>query len=242
MRNNYFLQIIVLILLAAGIGIGISVWQPWKTSNRTIEVNGEGKIKSAPDVAQISGGVEVKKPTANDAQTVATDTLNKILAAVKEKGIEDKDIKTENITTGPNYEYSSSSMQTNGYISRASITITIRDISKGQEIVDLVTKNGGTNVYGPNLTFSDEKLEELKNQARDIAVGKAKAKADQLAKSTNARVGKIISISESSSSGGTVIPYLASDVAVSSTKESSSTILPGESEVTVLVSATYALK
>ena len=239
MKN--FLQIATLIVLVAAIGIGVSIWQPWKTASRTIQTNGEGKVKAAPDVAQVSGGVEIKKSTANEAQTIANNTIIKIITAVKGKGVEEKDIKTENISTNPNYDYSSNKMEIDGYISRATITVTIRDITKSQGIIDLVTQNGGTNVSGPSLTFSDQKLEELKGQARDKAVTNAKEKAGQLAKASSAKVGKVVTISESSASSGGVIPYLYETTA-DSAKDISSTILPGESEIIVNISATFSIK
>jgi uncharacterized protein YggE len=236
-----FWQIVILILLVAAIGVGVAVWQPWKSTNRTIQTSGEGKIKASPDVAQITGGVQIKKSTADEAQTTASQTINTIVAAVKAAGIADKDIQTQSITTNPNYNYNNGNNTIDGYMAQSTITITVRDLSHGQDIADLVTKNGGTNVYGPSLTFSNEKMAQLKNQARAQAMIDAKNKADQLAQLSNAKLGKVVNVSESNFNGGIVQPYplMATDSAKS---VSGGAIMPGENEVTLDINVTFSLK
>lgn len=226
-------------LFIAAIGIGIAIWQPWKINSRTIQTVGEGKVKDTPDVAKIQGSVEVKKPTADEAQNAATDTIVKIIDAVKGAGIEDKDIITDSVSTYPNTQYNNGVTTTEGYTGSASITVTVRDISKGAAIVDLITKNGGTGVSGPNLTFSDEKYEILKAKAQKAAVESAKAKADLLAVTGDAKLGKVISIVEDSYSPNQPM-YVSSMIA----KEDSTTnpIQAGESEVTANVSVTFGLR
>jgi uncharacterized protein YggE len=239
MKN--FWQIVILILLVTGIGVGIAAWQPWKSSDRTIQTSGEGKVNASPDVAQVTGGVEIKKPTADAAQTTANQTINTIIRAVKAAGIADKDIQTQSITTNPSYDYSNGNNTIDGYIAQSTITITIHDLTHGQDIVALVTQNGGTNVSGPNLTFSDEKMTQLKNQARVQAMNDAKNKADQLALLSNAKLGKVINVSESNFNGGIIQPYpvMASGAAKS---VSGGVIMPGENEVTLDVNVTFALR
>lgn len=234
-----FWQIIVVILLISVIGVGVSVWQPWKVSQRNITVAGEGKVKSTPDVAKIQGGVETKKPTSTEAQKETTEKISKIIDVIKEKNIADKDIKTSEISAYPNYEYTNEKSTINGYVARTTIEVTIRDIDKGQEILNVMTENGVTNLYGPNLTFSDDKLKELKSEAQEEAVKAAKEKAEELASASGAKIGKVISITESGYSGG-VIPMMGAGVG--DTKTESSTIQPGENEITVNVSVSYQLK
>lgn len=238
-----FWQIIVLILLVAVLGIGIAVWQPWKMTNRKIEVSATGKIQAVPDVSKITAGVEVLKNTAEEAQKNASTNLSKIVEAVKAQGIADKDIKTENVSTYPNYDYRNNN-QIKGYYGRGVVTITVRDTAKAQNIVNTVTSAGANSVYGPQLTFSDEKLEQAQTEAREEAVKNAKIKAESLAKSSGARLGKVLTIQESSVNSGQFYPAFtaesAADLKVSGAGQSS--IEPGENDVTVEVIVSYALK
>lgn len=70
MATIKFWQIVVLILLVAIIGAGFSLWQPWKTTNRAIQVSGDGKIKSTPDVAMVNGGVQIKNASASTVNII----------------------------------------------------------------------------------------------------------------------------------------------------------------------------
>jgi len=236
-----FLQTLALIVVIAAIGIGVSIWQPWRNSARTITINGQGKIKSVPDVAKIQGGVEIKKNSANEAQTETSTKISKIIDQVKTKGIEEKDIKTDQVSAYPNYDYNNGANTIDGYIARTTITVTIRDISKGQEMLDLMTANGATSISGPNLTFSDEKMVELKKQAQEAAVQDARKRADDLAKAGNTKIGKVITITENYVSEGNPIPYLTLDAkSVESSRINS--ISPGEDEITAQITITYSLR
>ncbi|MCX6808869.1 MAG: SIMPL domain-containing protein [Candidatus Berkelbacteria bacterium] len=238
-----FWQIIAIILLVSLIGIGVSLWQPWKTYSRTIETSGDGKVSSAPDVARITASVLVNKSTANEAQTEATTKADSIIKAVKDKGIADKDIQTQQISASPNTTYKNGESTTNGYNGQATIIVNVRDITKGQDIVNTITALGSTSVYGPNLTFSDEKLETLKAQARDAAVSNALVKATDLAKASKSKVGKVITITDTGSNSGGSNPIYWGAVAATDTNISSAnSIAPGENEVTASVNVTFGLK
>jgi len=247
-----FWQIVTLVVLVAVIGVGTAWWQPWRSNTRTIQVSGEGKVKSDPDQAAISGGIDVKNAVAKDAQASATQKLTDITAAVKKLGVTDKEIKTNNISVYPNYNYASGVSNQDGYMAHGDISVTLSDITKGQSVYDAMMAAGATTAYGPNLTFSDAKRETLKKSAQEAAVADAKAKADALAKSMGLKVGKVINVNVSDGSRINPMPYTLSAGSVS-TKDlaigqggvvtsSAGAISAGESEVDVTVSVTYALK
>lgn len=238
-----FWQVLVLILIIATIGVGISIWQPWKTASRTIQVSAEGTIKAVPDVSKITAGVEVTKTTADEAQAEASKKVSAIIAVVKAKGVADKDIQTQSVSTSPRYDYSGSSQQLAGYTGTGIITVTVRDVAKAQDILNTVTASGATSVYGPQLTFSDEKLLEVQVKAQAEAVKNAKSKADNLAKASGAKVGKVVTITEADLSGKyyPMFDTASGAGAVSSAKPVDS-IQAGENEVTVTVAVTYGLK
>ncbi|TSC93705.1 MAG: hypothetical protein CEN91_142 [Candidatus Berkelbacteria bacterium Licking1014_85] len=238
-----FWQIVVITLLVFGLGVGISVWQPWKTNSRTITVTGEGKVKAEPDISKLTIGVEVVKPTTDEAQKETSTKIGKILDAVKAKGVAEKDIQTQTISTSPKIDYELGKSVQNGYYGRVTATVTVRDTKKAQEILDSASSAGATSIYGPQLTFSDEKLEQVKTDAQKKAIENGKKKAQELAKAQDAKVGKVISISENNLTN----PYLYrtfESSSVSSLKDMpvAQTVYPGENEITMTVSVVFALK
>jgi len=238
-----FWQVLVTILVVAAIGVGIAVWQPWKTSNRKIDVSAEGKVKGVPDVMKITAGVEITKDTSQLAQTEASTVLDKVIKAAKDNGVVEKDIQTQNISTQPRYDYMSGNKIT-GYYGRGMATITVRKIDTAQAVLDAVSKAGANSVYGPQLTFSDEMLKSLEDQARTKAVINAKDKADKLATASGAKVGKVISMSEQNG-GGQYYPMFATE-SVADLKSSAggavNSVSPGENEITISVNVSYTLK
>ena len=74
--------------------------------DHSFSVNGEGKVVTVPDIAQISFGVltEGGKNLA-DLQTENTKKANRVIAFLKESGVEDKDIKTQSYNITPRYQY-----------------------------------------------------------------------------------------------------------------------------------------
>ena len=239
-----FWQVLVLIIVVVLTGLGISVWQPWKNTNRTIQVTADGKIMAVPDVSKITASVDVTKPTANEAQVEATKKTSAIIDAVKALGIAEKDIQTESVSTAAVYDYSEMKQKVSGYSGRSTITITVRKIDDAQKVLSTVTASGADSVYGPQLTFSDEKLIQIKEQAQVEAVKNAKNKAENLAQAGNAKIGKVVTISEADSSNGRYYPVFKGAVSSSdvSSAQPSDVIQPGENEITVTVTITFSLK
>ena len=76
------------------------------SSPRTFSVSGEGKVVAVPDIATFTAGVitEGGKNIA-DLQKNNTTKVNKIIAFIKSKGVDAKDIKTEQYSLDPRYQY-----------------------------------------------------------------------------------------------------------------------------------------
>src|SRR6266540_1734874 len=62
----------------------------------SVTVNGHGSVSLPPDTASIVLGVDVTKPTLTEAQAAAADQMTGIITALKNAGIDDKDIQTIN--------------------------------------------------------------------------------------------------------------------------------------------------
>lgn len=182
------------------------------SSFRSFSANGEGKAVSIPDVAQFTfniiteGGKDIAK-----IQKENTDKSNKTIAFIKSKGVEVKDIKTQNYNLDPRYQYYSCSpriLDNNevkscpppeivGYTINQSVLVKIRDFTKIGDIMGGVVENGANSVS--QLSFSIDDLAVIKNQAREEAIKKAKESAKLIAKAGGFEIGRLLSIEESGS-------------------------------------------
>jgi len=170
---------------------------------RLLTVNGHGEARHAPDMATISAGVRTQAATAQDALRGNTAAMNKVFATMKPLGIAERDMQTSNFSVQPVYQQAPSDVpQTEpakiiGYQVFNQVTLIVRDISKLGDALDAFVAAGANEMYG--VSFGIANTDQLTDEARDAAIKDAARKADLMAKSADVKLGRLISISESSS-------------------------------------------
>src|SRR5207248_1967609 len=63
-----------------------------------LDISATGEVTRVPDVAIISAGVVTRSQTATGAIQDAADRMQRVIAALKRAGIEDRDIQTSNVS------------------------------------------------------------------------------------------------------------------------------------------------
>jgi uncharacterized protein YggE len=63
-----------------------------------IVVQGEGEAAAAPDLARVSLGIEVLSPNVGAATKQANERMTAIMAAIKQQGVADKDMRTSQLS------------------------------------------------------------------------------------------------------------------------------------------------
>jgi len=207
------------------------------TNNNLIYFNGEGKVYTKPDIAFVDFSVVTQGVRIKDVQEANTSKMNNIITFLKKSGIEEKDIKTTSYSLYPQYVYEESKIpQISGYQINQTVSIKIRDLTKVGDILQDAVGWGVNQVN--SLYFGVENDEQLKEQAREMAIKDAKAKAEKLASQIGIKLGKIIGFSES---GNGYIPIYKEGYGVGG-GSASPDIQAGESEIVVNVTLTYEIK
>jgi len=168
------------------------------TNTQGITVNGEGYISVKPDIARVSLGMEAVAATAKEAQRKNSEVMNKIVAGLKNLGLEAKDIQTTDLSLYSERRYDKVSGQDRvvGFRSVNQVTITVRDLDKLGAAIDQSIQAGANHVQ--NVAFSVESPGKWREQAITKAVEEARAKADTLAKASGIKIKRIIAMNESS--------------------------------------------
>lgn len=225
------------------------------TASNTISVSGEGEVFGAADIATISFSVREEAKKVADAQTAATTKVKAALAAIRKLGVEDKDIKTENYSSYPKYEYQEGTYSCMaigcppptpgksvivGYEVSQNITITVRNLDNVSAIVEALGSAGVTDMQGPNFSIDEE--DELKAEARKQAIDKAREKAEVLAKDLGVSLVRVVSFSE----GGNYPMYARMEsLSIGGAKDSaapSPEIPQGQEKITSSVTITYEIR
>ena len=224
-------------------------------ASNTISVSGEGEVFGAADIATVSFSVREEAKKVADAQTLATTKVKTALTAIRKLGVEDKDIKTQNYSSYPKYEYQQatySCMSLNcppptsgksviiGYEVSQNITITVRNLDNVSAIVEALGSAGVSDMQGPN--FSIDKEDDLKAEARKEAIEQAREKAEILAKDLGVSLVRVVSFSE----GGNYPMYARMEsMSIGGAKDSaapSPEIPQGQEKITSNVTITYEIR
>lgn len=162
---------------------------------KTISVQGQGKVYAKPDIAIINMSVVTEGRNIKDVQDKNTKKMNAVIEFLKGFGIEDKDIKTINYNIYPRYNYESRTIpEIIGYEITQTMEVKVRNLEKVGDILDKSVGVGINQIS--SLRFWIDKDEDLKEQARKLAIEDAKEKAKKLASNLGIRLVKLAGFSE----------------------------------------------
>ena len=163
--------------------------------------SGNAELETIPDEASVSLGINVNEPTVALAQDEANRVINSISDRLKAMGIDKEDIKTQNYSINPDYNYSDDNRNIIGYRVTANLAVTLTDFEKLNSVIDMATQEGANQVGGVNFSLSKEKQDELKKEARKEAIEDAKESAEELARLSGVQLGKVVDVQESRGGG-----------------------------------------
>jgi len=160
---------------------------------RSIQVSGVAVVNVTPDRALIKLGVQSNGKSAKEAQAKNSAAINKVTKALREMGIEARDIATDWYTIEPLYEdYDSLSIK--GYRIYNIIEVTMRDAGKSNEAIFAAFQAGANQVV--DVQYYTSELRKYRDQAREAAMQAAREKADALSSAAGTGVTCVLSITE----------------------------------------------
>lgn len=249
--------ILLLFVLTISIGVdvvnkikeGRYIGKPPEVQN-TISFTGTGKIFVKPDLALITFAVQNEAKTVAGAISENTQKMNAVIDSIKKQGVESKDLKTANFNISPRYEWRQEKACLSypcpagervlvGYEVYQSLQVKIKNLEKVGEIIQSATDMGATDASG--LQFTVENEDELKSQARKMAIDEAKNKAKELASQLGVDLARITNFSES---GTFPMPYFGLEKALSTggAAPAAPQIETGENKIEVTVTITYEIR
>jgi len=204
-----------------------------------IWVNGHGEVNAAPDIAILQLGISAQRLSVAETQAEAVAAMDKVMTAIKQGGVADKDIQTQYFSIQQVTRWDQDKQQeiVIGYRVTNMVIAKIREIGKTGSIIDSVAEAGGDLTRIDNISFSIDDPSEYHKEARDKAIADAKAKAEQLANLSGVKMGKPTYISES-----IFYPVYPSPVRVAEAAPVPVTpISPGEMKISLDIQIVYAI-
>jgi uncharacterized protein YggE len=194
--------------------------------------SGDGLVSKKPDLALISVGVESKESTATAAQQDLAAKAGKLIARAKALGIADKDINTSGYFVGPNYV---SSNTIDGYRAFEQLRLTWHGVDTVGKALDALVQEGGGTQISVGFTLADPKVAQA--EARSLAIGDARSRAQAMAGAAGVKLGKVLRVSDLSVTG-----YRSAIYDVGASAAPVSTQVPvGQLDVQVSVEVDFAI-
>jgi hypothetical protein len=206
---------------------------------RYITVTGVGTISVVPDAVRFNATVSALASTNAAALSSASKSASTVRAALKEKGIAVKDIRSANISVYPEYNYTQEAgTKITGYRASQSFDVLVRKASTAGTIIEAVVSAGGDNVQLGGVIPTTLNPAVATEEARAAAVANAKSKASSYAKLLGTSIGKVLFLEEQSSPiYSSPFPMAKAGAADAAAVE----IDLGEQDVTVTITVRWAL-
>lgn len=226
------------------------------SATNTIAVSGEGEVSASPNISTVYFNVRDEAKNVKDAQSKVSTRMKTILAMVRKLDITDTDIKTDNYSSYPKYEWQNGTVTCLaincppsrpdkqvlvGYEVSQGVTLTIRNLDIVNDVVSALGTAGVTDMQGPNFAIDNE--DDLRATARREAIAEARTKAEVLARDLGVTLVRVVSFSE-----GSAYPLFYGRAMVAGKAESfdSATIPPelpqGQEKITAQVTVTYEIR
>ena len=207
-----------------------------------IVVAGEGEAAVTPDLAVVTLSVLREAQTAREALDENNKATADVVAAMKEAGIESRDLQTSGLQINPRYVYPQNNAEEQprivAYQVTNTLTVRVRDISKVGEIIDRSVTLGVN--QGGSVVFTNDDASAARTEARRRAVEDAIARARTLAEAAGVGLGPIVELSEQSYMQRTM-PIAAGRAYRMEVQSDAVPVEAGENVYRIQVNATFEL-
>lgn len=218
------------------------VWAEGKDELRYITVTGEAEIRVVPDEVVISTGVQTMDKNLTAAKNENDKIVREVLSLTKKYDIEQKHVQTSQISIEPKYLYPDNKKIFEGYQVSKTVVITLKDISKFENLFSSILEQGVNYVY--NIQFRTSELRKYRDKARIMAIKAAYEKAKALASELGQTIGKPYVITENSS-GSSFAQYrqnVQNAMLSEGTGSTEGVIAPGEITINASVTVKFELQ
>ncbi len=209
---------------------------------RTLTVQGQGKVSAVPDIATLSVEVSHEGADLDPILAQVRKEMSRVLEVAKAQGISDKDIQTESFQVHPKYEQDKhGNPHRAGFAAANRVSVKVRDLKKAGKVLSAVLNAGATTVNGPDFELDNPQAAE--REALAAATKDAKAKAQAVADAAGVQLGEITSINPQNVNWpGPRPPTFMRAMAMPMAAPSEEPLSAGEQTLAASVTITYAIR
>ena len=202
-----------------------------------ITVTGTGRVERPADTAHGTFVIEASRPTAAEARAAAAETATAVLAALSEAGVGPADRRTAGLDVQPTWEHDGNRPVRTGFTVSNRIAALVRDLERVGAVLDAGLNAGATGLEGVRFELANPDGDAT--EARRLAVADARQRATTIAEAAGGSLGALVAVHE----GPAPIPFPGAQprLMAMAAEAAPTPVLPGSVEVTVTVTAEWAL-
>jgi len=209
---------------------------------RIVSVSGTATRDVTPDMATIVIGVTTRAPKAAEALNGNSQAAAKVIAAVRQAGVESRDVQTNTVSISQNFrnrrDASGYTQEPDGFTATNSVSVRVRDLDKLGPLLTAAAGEGANNIN--SLTFDYSGRKKVADELQAEAVRNARATAQRLVEAAGNKLGQLQMIS-----AGQIPmprPYGAMKMMRAEAAPAAAPVEAGEMTITSSVQATWTIE
>lgn len=207
---------------------------PFDQTPDSVVVTGTGKVLGEPDILAAHFGVEASAATVGEALERASAAAARMRDALARAGVARADLQTTNVGIGTKQN---DKHEVTGYVASQGLTAKIRNLPQAGTLMSAAIAAGGDAARLNGVSFAIENDAALLTEARKKAFADARAKAELYAREARRQLGRVLKVSEATSS------YRGpGEQDTMAAAESPIPIEPGRQQLAVTVTVEWAFK
>lgn len=237
-KTSKFLVLLVLSFSLLMMVTGVMAQE--SSSSNSITVDGLGQAYGNPDIAYVNLGIQTSNSDVISAFNQSNETMDAIVAALQELGIESKDLQTTGLSMYQDTPYDPQTgmpSETRVYVVHNALTVTVRNIEQVAEVISTGVAAGANNINGISFGISD--ISELQSSAREAAIADARARAEHLASLAGVQLGNVTAIVEVDNYNH---PVMAAEAQYARGSVSGTSIQEGQLSVNLSLRVTFSFE
>lgn len=171
--------------------------EPGAAAPRTLTMRGAGEAVAIPDQVAFDLSVRMLRPTLEESLDEANDATDQVLTAIERFGVMRKDVQTTGLEMYPVYDYPDNAPPVlKGYRVEQQAAVLVTELKQAGGAVSAAVAAGGNAVRVDGIRLGIGDPEAALAAARDDAVARATAKAEEYAAATGQELGEVMMLVE----------------------------------------------
>ena len=206
----------------------------------SVTVDGTASSQIEPDEAVFTIGVSTTSPELDQARRENASRLKSLVTALDEAGIQDDDIRTQNLMAHRDYEWNNRQRIFKGFQVSRNVTVKLRDLERFETVLGAILETTEVDLHGTE--FRNSKLRDHDLDIRQKAVEDARRKAAAMAEQLGQSIGRAISIVDSRNPPQPPMMMQARMMSAEAAQGDQPITAPGQIEVRSDVQVTFLLE